>query len=182
MKPGPVAAAALAAALTIAHGCAPSAAPTTAPAAPTPTIPAPMASLTPRMAATQALLQRHLGAAGFRLEHSAVPFRPGEPGTLRYAPRALFRVMLSDPDSGWVVVYDLGTPDGAARAGAEFVSYLQSGFGQTNYSQDTEFTLNQVDTTLVFSWWSPGRSADPDAARAAFEALRLVGQPFPIVR
>jgi hypothetical protein len=97
-------------------------------------------------------------------------------------PRALFRVLLSDPDSGWIVAYELGQPDRAAQAGNDFVSYLQSGFGLTNYPQDAQFTLNQVDSTLVFTWWSRERSGDPDQARAAFEALRLVGQPFQIVR
>ena len=182
MRPRYVAAATLAATLALAAACGPGGAPPTGPAAATPTVPVPMASLTPQMAATQALLQRHLGAVGFRLEHSTVPFRPGEPGTLRFAPRALFRVLLSDPDSGWVVVYDLGTADRAMQAARELVSYLQSGFGQTNYPQDAQLTVNQVDTTVVFTWWSRERSDDPEAARAAFEALRLVGQPYTIVR
>lgn len=141
-----------------------------------------MASLSPALAAASATIERRLGGAGFSLEHVVQPFRTGEPASLQHVPRALFRVMLSDPDSGWVVLYDLGTPERAAGGGRDLAAYLGSGFGQTNFPMDAEFTVNQIDSTLMFSWWSRERAGDPEQAQAAFEELRRVGQPFPVTR
>ncbi|CAN5145534.1 hypothetical protein BH24CHL7_BH24CHL7_00610 [soil metagenome] len=141
-----------------------------------------MASLSPQLQAASATVQRRLGAAGFRLEHAVRPFRTGEPASLQFTPRALFRVMLSDPDSGWVVLYDLGTPERAAQAGRDFAAYLGGGFGQTNFPTDAQFAVNQLEGTLLFSWYSRERSGDPEQAQAAFEEIRRVGQPFPVVR
>ncbi len=141
-----------------------------------------MASLSPQLADAAATIERRLGASGLRLEHVVQSFRTGEPGTLRFVPRALFRVILSDPDSGWIVLYDLRQPERAAEAGRDFVAYLQGGLGQTNFPGDAQFALSQLGSTLMFTWWSRERSADPEQARAAFEELRRVGQPFQIVR
>lgn len=141
-----------------------------------------MASLSPPIQSAAAIIQRRLGAAGLRLEHVVQPFRTGEPAGLRLTPRALFRVMLSDPDAGWVVLYDAGTTDRAAQAARDLVAYLQSGFGQTNFATDAQFTVNQLDTTVMFTWWSRERSADPEQAQLAFEELRRVGQPYPVTR
>jgi hypothetical protein len=141
-----------------------------------------MASLSPQVASAAGAIQRGLGAAGFRVEQSSRPYRPGEPQSLRLVPRAVFQIQVADPDGGWIVVYDLGSTDRAAQAARDLVSYLESGFGQTNFPVDAQFMVNQLDTTIFFSWWSRERSPEPERARAAFEALRLVGLSYPIVR
>ena len=141
-----------------------------------------MAVLSPQVQAALAAVQRRLAEQGMTLEQSGSDYRPAEPDVAQQVPRAVFRVTQLDPNSGWVVIYDLGQPDVAVETGRAFARYLGSGFGQTNYPRDAQFTLNQVGGALVFAWWSPGQSADPDRARAAFEAMQLVGQPLPIVR
>jgi hypothetical protein len=153
---------------------------TTGPSTPAPQTP--MAVLSPHVQAALAAVQRRLAEQGITLEQSGTDYRPAEPGVVQPVPRAVFRVTQADPNAGWVVIYDLGQPDTAIETGRAFASYLGSGFGQTNYPRDAQFTLNQVGGALVFTWWSPGQSADPDRARAAFEAIQLVGQSVPIVR
>jgi hypothetical protein len=160
--------------------CDPASAPPTPVA--TATLPVPMASLTPRLETAAATIQRRLGAAGVRLEHVVQPFRTGEAASLRLVPRALFQVMLADPEAGWVVLYDLGSSERASQAANDMVAYLQSGFGQTNFPIDAQFAVNQLDATLMFTWWSRQRTTDPDRAEAAFEELRRIGQPYPVMR
>ncbi len=165
--------------------CGPAPAPPTGPSRPVdpaPTAALPLASLTPALTASATTVQRALGGAGFRVGHVAQAFRTGEPASLQFVPRALLQVLLADPDDGWILLYDLGSPDRATQAAGELVSYLQSGFGQTNFPTDAQFAVSQLDSTVLFTWWSRERSDEPERARAAFEALRLVGQPFPIVR
>ena len=141
-----------------------------------------MASLTPSLSAAAVAVQRALAGAGFRVEHVVQPFRTGEPASLQFMPRALLQVLLADPEDGWIVLYDAGTGERAAQAARDLVSYLQGGFGQTNFPTDAQFAVNQLDTTVLFTWWSRQRSDEPERARAAFEAVRLIGQPFPVVR
>jgi hypothetical protein len=141
-----------------------------------------MTVLSPQVQAALAAVQRRLADQALTLDQSSVEYRPAEPGVLQSVPRAVFQLSLNDPNAGWVVIYDLGRPDAAADAGREFARYLGTGFGQTSYGRDAQFTLNQVGGALVFSWWAPGQSADPERARAAFEAMQLVGQSVPIVR
>ena len=137
-----------------------------------------MASLSPSVAAAAAIVEARLSEAGFRVEPSPLEYRPGEPAAVQSAPRAVMRVALADPDEGWLLIYDLGSADAAQRAGQAFASYLGTGLGQTNYPRDAQFALSRLGSTLVFSWWSRERSADPVAAAAAFDVLRAVGQPI----
>lgn len=174
-----MAAAALA---VIAAACGGGAPTTDSTPAPTATLPVPMASLSPRVQVASAAVADVLAGGGFELEHVVQPFRTGEPAALRLVPRALFRVRLADPESGWVVVYDAGSRDRATQLAGELVGYLQSGFGQTNFPMDAQFAVNQLDAMVTFSWFSRERSGDPEAAEQAFELLRRVGQPHPVRR
>ncbi len=143
---------------------------------------APIASLTPAVASTAAVLEARLGEVGMRLQRSPVDYRPGEPAVVQAAPRAVYRVPLAGPDEGRVLIYELGSADAASRAGRAFADYLGTGVGQTNYPRDAQFALSQVGSTLVFTWWSPSRSSDPEQAGIAFDAVRSVGQPIQVVR
>ncbi len=141
-----------------------------------------MTSLSPSVADAHALLESRLADAGLRLEQSIAEYRPAEPTTLRAAPRAVFRIGLADPSSGWLLIYDLGSADAAERAGRQFAAYLSGGQGRTNYPLDAQFTLNQLDTSLVFSWASRSRSADPEQAQAALDVIAPLGRSFEIRR
>jgi hypothetical protein len=142
----------------------------------------PMASLSPQVEAAAALLEQRLAAVGIGLAQSPVEYRPGEPAALQTAPRAVYRAALTEPEAGWVLIYDLGSADAAARAGDAFAAYLGSGVGQTNYPRDAQFTLTRIGAALVFSWWSRERSSDPSRAEAAFEALRGAGEEIEVRR
>jgi len=148
---------------------------------PTPRV-TPQSSFSPQIEGTVALLRSALAARAMRLDPPIVPYRSGEPAALASVPRAVLQIDVGDPSGGYVVIYEL--PDGgtAATRGAEFADYLESGFGQTNYPLDAQFSLTQVGGTIVFTWWSAERAADRARAQAAFEAVGSVGQEIPIVK
>ena len=140
----------------------------------------PEASISPQVAATVTALRARLTPAGLAIDQVNQPYRPSEPPTLTGVRRAVFRCRLGDPDDGYVVIYETTDPTRAAALGREFADHVESGFGQTNYPLDAQFSLAQVGGTLVFTWWSRSRSSDPERARAAFEAVAAVGQPIEI--
>ena len=144
--------------------------------------PTQQASPSVQIAATAGLLRRALSEVGFRLDLSARPYQPSEPLEVAAAQRAVYRVSLADPNEGFVVIYEFVDVTSAAGAGRAFAAYLESGFGQTNYPFDAQFTLTQVGGTLVFSWWSPESADDAGAAERAFAAIASVGSPIPVVR
>jgi len=142
----------------------------------------PMATPSQAVAAAAALVEAELVEAGFELAPSPVEHRPGEPDAVQDAPRAIYRVNLAEPGEGWVLIYDLGSPDAAQAAGQAFAAFLGSGVGQTNYPRDAQFALSRAGSALVFSYWSRERSGDPELAQAAFEAIRDVGQQIEVRR
>ena len=132
------------------------------------------------MAGTLALLRNALADAGYRLDPPRVPYRPSEPAGLTDAPRTVVQVALADPEDGFVVVYQLPDEEAAGNAASELASYLGSGFGQTNYPLDAQFSVAQVGSTVVFTWLSRDRAGDPDAAQGAFDVIRTVGRQVPV--
>jgi hypothetical protein len=141
-----------------------------------------LTELTPELAAAVSTREGRRSEAGLNLVQSTVSFRPGEPGDVQLAPRAVYRVLLADPNAGWVMIYDLSSPDAAGQAGRSFAAYLRSGVGQTNYPRDAQFSVNQLGGTLVFSWWSRERTSDAQQAEAAFDVIRGVGTPIEVIR
>lgn len=142
----------------------------------------PQSSLSPQMAGTVSLLRAALQANGMRIDAPIVPYQPGEPAGIAGTPRAVLQADVGDASAGYVVVYEFADAARAARSGAEFAAYLGSGFGQTNYPVDAQFSLSQVGATLVFTWWSSERSADRDRARAAFDTVASVGETIAVVK
>ena len=174
-------AAALALAALLASGCAPLSRPGAAGGqAGGATVPTPQTSLSPQVAATAGAVTNVLAASGYRVSQLNRPYRPSEPGSLGLVPRAVFQADVGDPDQGYVVIYEFADAAGAAAGGREMATYLASGFGQTNYPPDAQFSVSQVGATLVFTWWSPDRSSDDARSRGAFEAVGRVGQPIPV--
>jgi hypothetical protein len=142
----------------------------------------PVASLGSALAGTSARITDAITAAGYRVAPPVVPYRPSEPASLTQVPRTVLQVQDLGQDSGFVVIYQLsGSADAATRA-AELAGYLGSGFGQTNFPVDAQFSVAQLDSTVIMTWWSGERSDDRDAAQGAFDVVRSIGQAYPVVK
>jgi hypothetical protein len=147
-----------------------------------PAVPTPLLSLTPALSATAGLLRGALAGAGLRLEQTRTPVRPSEPASLVMTPRAALRAELADPDEGFVIVYDLADAAEAQARAEELAAYLESGFGQSNFTADTRFSVAVVGATVVFAWWTPSHSSDTESGQAAFDAVSTVGVPVEVAR
>lgn len=143
-------------------------------------LPTPMRSFGASVAAAIAELEAAAGGLGERLDIPAGAYRPSEPESLLQVPRVIRRVGLADPDDGYVVVYAAAGRAAAADRASELAGYLASGFGQTNYPADTQFSVSVLADVVIFTTWSSRRSDDPDRAEAAFEAMAAVGEPVAV--
>jgi hypothetical protein len=152
------------------------------PAAGGPRLPTPLPSLTATLAATAGLLRGAVAEAGFRLDPTLTPVRPSEPQSLVMTPRAALRASLAEPDEGFVIIYDLADAAEAQARADDLAAYLESGFGQSNFTADTRFSVAVVDDTLVFTWWIPSHSSDRESGEAVFEAISRVGDPVEVTR
>ena len=140
----------------------------------------PQSALSPAIDAARAAVAAQLQSGGFTLEAPVSGYEPGAPGDLQATPKAVFRVNVIDPGQGWVVIYDAGANDAAIDKGEAFAAYLTS-FGHSNYPADAQYTLNVLDSALIFHWWSAQRSSDAERARAAFELVSAVGHRIDVV-
>lgn len=138
-------------------------------------LPTPLRSFDASLASTIAALESSVATVGERLETPAGAYRPSEPASLLQAPRVVRRVELADLDDGFVVIYQTDDEGVAQDRAADLADYLGSGFGQTNYAADTQFSVSVLEDTVIFTTWSSRRSDDPDRAQAAFEAVAGVG-------
>ena len=145
-------------------------------------LPTPVGSLSPELAGAVSALTTTLATAGYQLYAPQRPYRPGEPQSLSQTPRTVLQVSGPDPDQGFVVIYQLADQAAAAAAGEALASYLGSGFGQTNFPLDAQFAVAQLGSSIIFTWWSAARSADRPAAEGAFDAVRAVGEPIPVLK
>lgn len=148
--------------------------------------PAPLAtparSPGPALAGTIGRITDALAAAGFQVAPPVVPYRPSEPASLTQVGRSVLQVQGIGADSGFVVVYQLpGSVEAATRA-TELAGYLGSGFGQTNFPVDAQFSVAQLDSTVIMTWWSGERADDPARAQGAFDVVRTIGQPYPVLK
>jgi len=124
---------------------------------------------------TRALVTSALEAAAFQVRDPQTPYRPGESPDLVNAPRRLAQAVLpEDPQGGYVVIYELPSPNDADRVGRDFLAYLGSGTGAIQYPRDTKFVLRRVGQTLVFFPWSAEAAPDAKLAEMA-AALENVG-------
>ena len=142
----------------------------------------PVASLGSALAGTTARITDALVAAGYRVAPPVVPYRPSEPASLTQVPRTVVQVQELGQDSGYVVIYQLAGSAEAATRAAELAGYLGSGFGQTNFPVDAQFSVAQLDSTVIMTWFSGERTEDRDAAQGAFDVVRTIGQPYPVVK
>jgi hypothetical protein len=145
-------------------------------------LPTPERSFDPATADTVARLEAALEAVGHRLEVPPGAYRPSEPPSLLQIPRAVLRADLAAPDEGFLVVYRAADAATARMLAADLAAYLGTGLGRTNYPADTRFSIAVDGSSLVFSSWSPSRSADPARGEDVFEAIASVGQPVDVAR
>ena len=143
-------------------------------------LPTPLRSFDAAVAGTLAALETAVAGVGERLEVPASAYRPSEPEPLLQVPRVIRRVELADLDDGYVVVYEAESSGEAMRLAEELAGYLGSGFGQTNFVADSQFSVSTLEDTIVFTTWSKRRSDDPARAEAAFDALATVGSPVEV--
>ena len=126
---------------------------------------------------THDLVAKTLGDASFQVIDPQTPYRPGESPALINVPRRVVQAVLpSDPEKGYVVIYELPSAGEADRVGKDFAAYLGSGTGAVQYPRDAQFVLRRVGQTLVFFSWSPLVSPDPEMARLA-ATLDTIGEP-----
>lgn len=145
-------------------------------------LPTPMRSFDLDFGNTLGQLQATMTASGSRLVRPPTPYRPSEPPSLLQLPRVVMRADLADPGDGYVVIYEAGSPAAAADRAQELADHLGSGFGQTNYPVDAQFSVAVLGDTVIFTSWSRGRSSDPERAEAAFDAVASVGQTVEVLK
>ena len=145
-------------------------------------LPTPLRSFDASVAATIGALESAVATVGERLEVPSGAYRPSEPEPLLQVPRAVRRVDLADGDDGYVIIYEAESDNEAVRLADELAGYLGSGFGQTNYVADTQFSVSTLGDTIVFTTWSQRRSDDPGRAEAAFDAIATVGDPVEVAK
>ncbi len=126
---------------------------------------------------TRALVATALQDAAFQVQDPQTAYRPGESADLVNVPRRLVQAVLpSEPQGGYVVIYELPGANEADRVGRDFLAYLGSGTGAIGYPRDTKFVLRRVGQTLIFFPWSAEASPDAKVAEMA-AALETVGTP-----
>jgi hypothetical protein len=150
--------------------------------APTQAGPTPMGSPSAEVAGTASLLTARLSSAGFGFQLFTRAARPSEPAEFADVPRAIYQAGLADPDGGIVVIYAFPSASQAVTGASRMAAYVGSPFGQTNYPTDAQFSVAQVNATVVFTWWAASRSSDPQQAERAFDAIASVGQPVPVTK
>jgi len=141
----------------------------------------PLASVTTAIETSASALGAALAAGGYGLDPVTGPFRSSEPASFIGLPRAVYRVRLADPDDGAVVIYQLPDANAAGSAAGDLAEYLASGSAKVNYPVDALVSVAQLGPTVILTWFSPGRSDDPDAARSAFELIAAVGRAYPVL-
>jgi hypothetical protein len=143
-------------------------------------LPTPLASYDASVSATIGQLQSAVTGIGSRLDAAVSAYRPSEPASLLQAPRVVMRADLADPEDGYVIIYEAADPGAARQRAQELADYLGSGFGQTNFSADTQFSVSVLSDTVVSTNWSRRRSSDPERAEAVFDAIATVGEAFEV--
>jgi len=128
------------------------------------------------------LLRRSLASGGFQLSPVNQPVQPAVPTSFGATPVVVYRIELADPDQGFVLIYDFPTPSAADTAASDLARFLASGFGQTTYPVDAEFSVASLGADVIFTWWSPGQASDPSVTQAAVALVAVVGITVPVIK
>jgi len=133
-------------------------------------------------ATTVTLLRRSLATGGFQLSPVSQPVQPAVPTLFATTPMVVYRIELADPDQGFVLIYDFAAPPAAAAGATALARFVGSGFGQTTYPLDAEFSVASLGADVIFTWWSPARASDPGATQAAIGLVAAVGTAVPVTK
>jgi hypothetical protein len=129
---------------------------------------------------TVGAIRTALSAVAVQLGDSAVPFRPPESARLRAAPRAVLQAVLpSQPDAGFIVIYEFPDAASATDAGNEEAGYLGTGPARVEAPVGTQYVLRALGPTLIVFPWLPAASSDPTAGQIA-AALATIGIGFSV--
>ena len=140
--------------------------------APTPTIP-PVSAAGQQ---TAQLVTDTLGRSSIQVQQPQTPYRPAETPALFRVPRIVLQAIVPDDAThGYIVIYDLGSPNDADAVGREYAGYLASGVGRVQFPNGTQFVLRRVGSTLVFFSWTPG-AGDDTAQSAIATGLATLGE------
>jgi hypothetical protein len=142
----------------------------------------PRASAGTAARATLAALGDALSAGGLTIAPARREFQPAQPAALLQVPRSAYQVSLADPDGGVVILYEFPTAEAAGAGAQALADYLSSGPGKINFAGDTEFHVAHLGPTAIMTWFSESQSADPQAARGAFDLISTVGAEVPVLR
>jgi hypothetical protein len=145
-------------------------------------LPTPLRSYSTSVASAIRQLEAAVSGTGNQLEVPSAAYRPSEPASLLQLPRVVLRADLADSGDGFVVIYETAGRSAALERARDLADYLASGFGQTNYLADTQFSVAVLDGTVIFTTWSSRGSDDPDRAEAVFDAVAGVGEPVEVAK
>ena len=148
----------------------------------------PSVAITPQVSLSATLqlcrneLVTTLSAAGFSLVQPQSAVRPAESPLLTAAPRAVGQVLLpADPDHGFIVLYQFPDPASAYAAAQQQAAYIGGGEGRIQFLPDSQFTLRQNGSCVLFYSWAPSVSTDPRSPDIA-TALQTFGVEIVIPR
>jgi hypothetical protein len=149
---------------------------------------APTVAITPQASLSASLqicwneLTTTLATAGLPLLHPPSPVRPGESPLLTAAPRTVGQVILpGDPNHGFIVLYEFPDPATAYTAALQQAAYIGGSEGRIQFLPDSQFTLRQDGSCVLFFTWAPSVSTDPRSPDIA-AALQTFGIGIPISR
>jgi hypothetical protein len=140
----------------------------------------PQASLSPALQICRNELSQVLSAAGLNLVQPSQPYRPAESPTMTSASRFVGQVLLAeDPDHGFIVIYEFKDPATAYAAAQEQAVYIGGNQGRLQFLPDTQFTIRQYGSCVIFYAYSPTASTDPRSPEIG-PALETFGEAIPI--
>lgn len=142
----------------------------------------PAATVGGAVAQTRGAIAQVLAPLAVQFADATRPYRPAESGRLRGAARAVYQVTLpSQPDAGYIVVYQFVDSAAAIDAGNEEAGYLGTGPGRIQFPIDAQHVIRQLGPTLVLYSWSPSLASGSTAADVA-TALATLGIGFSVPR
>ena len=90
-------------------------------------------------------------------------------------------ILPADPDHGFIVLYEFPDPASAYTAARQQAAYIGGGEGRIQFLPDSQFTLRQNGSCVLFFSWAPSVSTDPRSPDIA-TTLQTFGVGIPVPR
>jgi hypothetical protein len=140
----------------------------------------PATTVSPAVGPTRAAIDTALAERGITLIDTRRSFRPIEAPALVDVPRTVVQAVLpSDPDHGFIVIYELLDTDRAMTMARAQADYLASGPGRVQAPSGTVHIVRVVGQTVIMYSWHPDASID-GAEPSIQQALESIGIEVPI--